>query len=133
MFSTEKRDIHSARKRMLSNIYAKSVLQASPALAQISKEVLFDRMLPRIAAVPNGVLEVYELLSAVTMDFVTAYQFGVKQGSNHTQDPEGGAVWLKNYKSRQEFIFWPQELPSVRVYVEIARCCPQHAAQYNVH
>ncbi|GAB7353766.1 hypothetical protein MBLNU459_g4156t1 [Dothideomycetes sp. NU459] len=48
------------------------------------------------------------------MDLVTAYQFGLKQGANHTQDAVVSAVWLRNYRARQHgSTFWPQELPTV--------------------
>lgn len=113
MFSMEKRDIHSARKRMISNVYAKSSLQASPALRKISETILCRRMLPRIAAAPGGVLEAYELFSAVTLDVVTSYIFGLEQGSNFTDHPEVGAKWLHDYKSRQPYLFWIQEMPNV--------------------
>ncbi|CAD0088604.1 unnamed protein product [Aureobasidium vineae] len=113
MFSMEKRDVHSARKRMISNVYAKSSLQASPALRGISETILCRRMLPRIAAAPGGVLEAYELFSAVTLDVVTAYIFGLQQGSNFTDHPEVGAKWLHDYKSRQPYLFWIQEMPNV--------------------
>lgn len=113
MFSMEKRDVHSARKRMISNVYAKSSLQASPALSEISETILCGRMLPRIAAAPEGVLEAYELFSAVTLDVVTAYIFGLEQGSNFTDHAEVGAKWLHDYKSRQPYLFWIQEMPNV--------------------
>ena len=113
MFSMEKRDIHSARKRMLSNVYAKSVLQASPAFGTISETILCRRMAPRIAAAPGGILEAYELFSATTLDFVTAYIFGLGQGSNFTDDAKAGAKWLHDYKSRQAYLFWLQEMPNI--------------------
>lgn len=107
----ERRETHTARKRMLSNIYAKSVLSASPAMAEICAELLCRRMLPRIVKAPNGVLDAYELLCALTMDGVTAYLFGLNQSSNHTQSEDLGAKWLRNYKARQDYMFFPQELP----------------------
>ncbi|KAG9908904.1 cytochrome P450, partial [Aureobasidium melanogenum] len=113
MFSMEKRDVHSARKRMISNVYAKSSLQASPVLREICDTILCHRMLRRIATAPDGVLEAYELFSAVTLDVVTAYIFGLEQGSNFTDDPEVGAKWLHDYKSRQPYLFWIQEMPNV--------------------
>lgn len=109
----EKRDVHSARKRMISNVYAKSSLHASQALRETSEIILCGRMLRRIAAAPEGVLEAYELFSAVTLDVVTAYIFGLEQGSNFTDHPEVGAKWLHDYKSRQPYLFWIQELPNV--------------------
>ncbi|KAJ9632143.1 hypothetical protein H2203_000545 [Taxawa tesnikishii (nom. ined.)] len=116
MFSTAERGPHSVRKRMLSNIYAKSTLQSSPALAQISSIILLDRMLPRIGKGQKIVLEAYELFSAVTMDFVTAYQFGLPQGSNFTQDEKHCREFLLDYKARQQYTFWPQEVPNLTAF-----------------
>lgn len=113
MFSTAERGPHSARRRQLSNVYAKSTLQTSPALARMTEVLLFHRMLPRIAAAPNKMLEAYELFSATTMDFVTGYIFGLPQASNFLQDLEGSRKWLHNYKARSGHTFWPQELPNL--------------------
>lgn len=82
-------------------------------MAEICKEVLCRRMLPRIANAPNEILDAYELFCAVTMDGVTGYQFGLSQGSNHIQSNDLGAKWLRDYKARQDYIFWPQELPNL--------------------
>lgn len=82
-------------------------------MEEITEEILCHRMLPRIADAPDGTLEAYELFSAVAMDVVTAYQFGLKQSSNHTEDHKKSAKWLRDYKARQEFLFWPQELPTL--------------------
>lgn len=117
MFSTERREPHTARKRMLSNIYAKSVLHASPAMADICEEVLCRRMLPRIAEAPGGILDGYELFCAVTMDGVTAYQFGLKQSSNHIQSGDLGAKWLRDYKARIGYTFWSQEMPNLTSFL----------------
>ncbi|KAI5206178.1 cytochrome P450 [Aureobasidium subglaciale] len=89
MFSMEKRDVHSARKRMISNVYAKSSLQPSPALP----------------AAPGSVLEVYELFSVVTLDVVTAHIVDLEQGSNFTDHPEVGAKWLRDYESHMPSVF----------------------------
>lgn len=119
MFSMENRGAHTSRKRMLSNIYAKSVLHSSPTMAEICKEVVCRRMLPCISRAPNGVLDAYELFCAVTMDGVTGYQFGLKQSSNHTGSKDMGAKWLRDYKARQDYIFFPQELPLLTKLFEI--------------
>lgn len=132
MFSTALREPHSKRKRMLSNVYAKSVLLASPALRAICQTVLCERMLPLVGEVvegdrrgdgdwgkskTKGVMEAYELFSALTMDFVTAYQFGLGQGSNFTQNLTHCRKWLENYKARQAYTFWPQEMPAFTAFM----------------
>ncbi|OSS54130.1 hypothetical protein B5807_01119 [Epicoccum nigrum] len=115
MFSTGLNKPHSARKRMLSNIYSKSVVTASPALqAQVSK-ILSQRFLPRLDAIysgaEKGVFEVSSLMSASTMDIVTSYIFGLKASSNLLDNPKELTWFLDLYKSRHGHTFWPQEYP----------------------
>lgn len=112
MFAMPEKGMHSQRKRMLSNIYAKSVLQTSVPLQQISKVLLDERLIPRLkdAAKTNEKLEMYDFVSAATMDFVTCYIFGLSNGSNFLQDSERCEKFLRDYKARQGYTFWPQEL-----------------------
>lgn len=115
-FSSLARGPHSARKRMLSNVYAKSTLQASPSLKTIAEHLMCHRLLPRLGMTEGQPVEMYELLSGAAMDFVTAYIFGLAQGSNFLQDPAHCKRWVVDYKARQEFIFWPQELPNLTAF-----------------
>ncbi|KAG8159826.1 hypothetical protein KVR01_010463 [Diaporthe batatas] len=110
IFSSLRRGEHSARKRMLSNVYAKSTVQSSAALHGIAEAVLCGRMLPRLHESGDAV-EAYELFSGVAMDAVTGYCFGLAQGSDFTRDPARCRAWVVGYKARQAYIFWPQEMP----------------------
>ncbi|KAF1969589.1 cytochrome P450 monooxygenase-like protein [Bimuria novae-zelandiae CBS 107.79] len=122
MFSTGHNKPHSARKRMLSNIYSKSVVTASPALLAQVSSIIYDRFLPRLESTfsdeDTGVLNIYALLSAVTMDIVTGYIFGLKSGSNLISNPEQLSWFLGLYNSRRSFNFWPQELPALTNFVQ---------------
>lgn len=122
MFSTGANKTHSARKRMLSNIYSKSVVTASPVLLAQSTTILYKRFLPYLAATLSdpepGVLNMYALLSATTMDIVTGYIFGLKSSSNLIDDPEKLAWYLDLYNSRRSFNFWPQEFPGLTAFLE---------------
>ena len=122
MFSTGRNKLHSARKRIISNIYSKSVVIASPALLAQVSSIVYDRFLPRLESTFSkdepGVLNIYALLSAATMDIVTGYIFGLKSSSNLIEDPEQLAWFLDLYNSRRSFNFWPQELPAFTTFVE---------------
>ncbi|KAF2642548.1 cytochrome P450 monooxygenase-like protein [Massarina eburnea CBS 473.64] len=121
MFSTGGNKAHSARKRMLSNVYSKSAVTASPALLAQTSSILYDRFLPRLASTfskDSGVLNIYALLSAATMDIVTGYIFGLKSSSNLLDDPEQLEWFLDLYNSRRSFNFWPQEYPELTAFVE---------------
>lgn len=45
------------------------------------------------------------------MDFITAYLFGLKNGSNFLQNEPYRRHWLSLYQSRKTYTFFPQELP----------------------
>jgi cytochrome P450 len=121
MFSTGLNKPHSARKRMLSNIYSKSVVTASPVLLAQVSTILYERLLPRLAAIcesADGVFEAGSLISASTMDIVTSYIFGLKASSNLLDNPEECAWFLDLYKSRHGWTFWPQEYPRLASFLK---------------
>ena len=107
---------------MLSNIYSKSVVTASPALLAQVGTIIHHRFLPRLASTftdeEPGVLNIYALLSATAMDIVTAYIFGLRSSSNLVSNPEQLLWFLGLYNSRRSFNFWPQELPALTTFVE---------------
>jgi cytochrome P450 len=121
MFSTGGNKAHSMRKRMISNIYSKSVVTASPALKAQMENILFTRFLPfldEVATRDGGVLNIYALLSASTMDIVNAYIFGLKASSNLIENKDELAWFLDLYNSRRSYTFWPQEFPIFSGFVE---------------
>lgn len=113
MFAMPEHGSHSKRKRMLSNIYAKSTLQSKPAMHAITNILLEDRFLPALRELSkeNKPVEFYTVFCAMTMDFVSAYVFGLKNSSNYVQHPRMGAKFFRDYKARQRYQFWPQDLP----------------------
>lgn len=112
MFAMEAHSPHSKRKRMLSNIYAKSTLQNSEALTKQTDILLKDRLYPRLkAAADSGEpIELYDVFSAVTMDFVSGYVFGMKNGTDHIRNVDEGVHIFHEFKARQKYTFWPQEM-----------------------
>lgn len=122
MFSTGLNKPHSLRKRMLSNIYSKSVITASPVLQAQVSEILYQRLLPRLASIysgaEKGVFEASTLISASTMDIVTSYIFGLKASSNLLGHPDQLAWFLDLYKSRHGWTFWPQEFPRLTAFLQ---------------
>jgi len=116
MFSSWHSRPHSIRKRMISHIYSKSTLQSSAALASQARTILFSRLLPIITAsikpsqIPHGI-DVHDLWNAATMDFITAYIFGLPHSTNFLQNVGYRQHWLELYQSRKKYTFFPQELP----------------------
>jgi cytochrome P450 len=121
MFSTGCNKAHSMRKRMISNVYSKSVVTASPALRAQMETILYSRFLPYLDSTMNkdgGVLNIYALLSATTMDIVNGYIFGLKASSNLIENKEQLDWFLDLYNSRRSYNFWPQEFPVFSSFVE---------------
>ncbi|OAX85099.1 hypothetical protein ACJ72_00512 [Emergomyces africanus] len=115
MFSMVGTKPHAVRKRMMSNVYSKSYLQVSPHMATISQAIIYGRLLPilqRNAQFQSSV-EVHELNNSITMDFVSAYIFGLASGTNFLEDVRAAREWFRVYQSRKPFEFLYQEVPRV--------------------
>jgi cytochrome P450 len=121
MFSIGGNKPHSIRKRMISNTYSKSVVNASPALLAQVSTIIYKRFLPYLEAAhgkDSGILNIYALLSASTMDIVNGYIFGLKASSNLIDNASDLAWFLNLYNSRRSYNFWPQEFPQFSSFVE---------------
>jgi cytochrome P450 len=134
MFSTSHSKPHSLRKRMVSNIYSKSYINTSTALAAQMSDVIYNRLFPLLSAIcdpssfpkppyqaSTGVVNVYTMLSGLTMDIVTAYLFGLNSSSRFTSDPKACQHWLDLYNSRHGFSFWTQETPGLLRWLNTLR------------
>ncbi|KAF2812407.1 cytochrome P450 monooxygenase-like protein [Mytilinidion resinicola] len=119
MFSTSPTRPHSHRKRLISSLYSKTTLATSPALAAQTSLILYTRLLPALSATQptGGTLNIYALLSAATMDIVTAYLFGLRASSTFLLDPAARDRFLGWYTSRHGFSFWGQEHPTLSAWV----------------
>ncbi|THC91717.1 hypothetical protein EYZ11_008820 [Aspergillus tanneri] len=106
---------------MLSNIYSKSFLQSSPHMRLISKTILFDRFLPILneAVSSKTPIEFLDLVQGVTMDFVSAYLFGLTNGTNLLQDPPYRQRLLQLYHSRKQYEFYHQEIPNLVSWLKV--------------
>ncbi|GMG25685.1 unnamed protein product [Aspergillus oryzae] len=115
MFTMISSKPHSVRKRMLSNIYSKSYLQSSPHMRLISESILFDRLLPIIqeAVSSDAPIEVHDLNQGLTIDFVSAYLFGLANGTNWLQDAPFRRRVLHYYQGRKPYEFYHQEVPNL--------------------
>ncbi|OCK82314.1 cytochrome P450 monooxygenase-like protein [Lepidopterella palustris CBS 459.81] len=120
MFSTNASKPHSTRKRMISNTYSKSNINSSAVLTAQTSIILYERFLPQLFKTFSAqltetasVLNIYALISAVTMDIVTGYIFGLSASSNLTSNTASCSHFLDLYNGRRSYNFWPQELPGV--------------------
>ncbi|KAI0453870.1 cytochrome P450 [Xylaria acuta] len=118
MFSSLHSRQHSIRKRMISNVYSKSYINASIAQAAQSDIILNTRLIPVLEAsvsqtqAPHGI-NVHSLFCAVAMDFISAYCFGIRHSANFIKDKPHREHWLKIYTTRKGYGFFAQELPGL--------------------
>lgn len=122
MFAMPSHAPHSKRKRMVSNIYAKSTLQSSEPLAEITKTLVHDRLIARLRAVARSdepTKDFYWIFTAVTMDIVSAYVFGLSQGTDYMREATMGEKFFADYKKRQRYQFWPQEAPGLVNFLKL--------------
>ncbi|RDW88997.1 hypothetical protein BP6252_01029 [Coleophoma cylindrospora] len=118
MFSAAHSRPHSARKRMISNVYSKSYIHNSPAFAQQSEIILYDRLLPLIKSSISEGVDVLDMFFATTMDGITAYLFGTKNASNFLQNEEYRKHWLSLYYTRKRYTYFSQELPRLTRFLK---------------
>lgn len=112
MFSSRTSKEHSLRKRMVSNVYSKSSIQSSPALAAQAETILYDRFLPVLeGSIPEGGIDIYSLFMATVMDFISAYIWGLSRSTNFIDNKAQREHWLELFKARDGFGFFPHELP----------------------
>ena len=116
MFSTGSAREHSLRKRILSHVYSKSYVQSSESANAQARVIIFDRLLPLLthsasaSQAPHGI-DVHSTFLAATMDFISAYAYGIWSSTNFLQNKAYRDHWLQLYMSRHGYPFFPQELP----------------------
>ncbi|KAL2266087.1 hypothetical protein VTJ83DRAFT_5439 [Remersonia thermophila] len=121
MFSTRGMAEHSARKRLISHVYSKPYIHASPAVAAQSSAILFDRLLPILEGSVSrpsslNVIDMYSVFMAATMDFIAGYIFGLRNGSNFLRDKAYRNHFLELYKARNDYGIYDQELPRLTAW-----------------
>lgn len=104
---------------MLSNIYSKSVVLASPTTKETTKAILFERLLPifQKSSDTKQPVNVHPLDYAYAMDSFMAYQFGLSLSPNFVQDVKGRDWYLRNFFSRRPYLFWTDQLPKLTEFL----------------
>ncbi|KAI4097956.1 MAG: hypothetical protein LQ339_006660 [Xanthoria mediterranea] len=113
-FSSLTKESHSTHRRRIAAVYTKSALSKSSQLAAVTKTILLDGLVPRIAkdALGSQPTELLGLSYSMCIDLVNAYLFGQSTGSKFLTQGEDLKPFLEHYENRYcAESFWPQELP----------------------
>ena len=88
LVSTLDHKTHSTVRRMIAPLYTKSYLQRSPDMDQLSKRIIFDRLLPTLEDYGQQKQEadVMKLFEWTGVDFITAYIWGTANSTNFLED-----------------------------------------------
>ncbi|EXJ81550.1 hypothetical protein A1O1_07614 [Capronia coronata CBS 617.96] len=113
MFSTIHHQPHSQKKRTMANVYSKTHIASSPQIAANSRTLFSTRFLPLLQTLSTTgqAVDVHDLNNAFTMDFMSAYQFGLRAGTNLTQDVATRHRVLHEYHCRRPYEFFSAEIP----------------------
>ncbi|KAI1387761.1 cytochrome P450 [Hypoxylon trugodes] len=120
MFSSLESKQHSQRKRMVSHVYSKSYLHASPALAAQADVIINERLMPQLEASASmnsaghpHAIDVHSFFCATAMDFISSYTFGLPRSADFLRRSSYRAHWLVLYATREGNGFFAQELPKL--------------------
>ena len=108
----------------MSNIYSKSYLQSSAQIAENSLILLRDRFLPFIqkCAEEGATVDVHDMNNGFTMDFMSAYQFGLPTATKFSIDPDTRRHYLHHYHCRKDYEYYSQEVPGLKALSKKLGC-----------
>ena len=98
---------HSVQKRMISSVYAKSFVQHSTDVSNLSRRIILERFLPLLRQYADDMAEVnvMDLWQRCGIDFMTAYIFGTSRSTDFLRDKEGREAYFGEWSQyRSEFV-----------------------------
>lgn len=97
---------HSVRKRMITNVYSKSYLYNSQDLQTLSSVLLHDRLLPLLQhlATNKEPVDVLEMFRAASMDFMSAYIFGITNSTDFLHDAPARQHYFQLYRTESRHL-----------------------------
>lgn len=103
------------RRRWITSIYIKSHIQSSSYVPLIIQDVLYKRFIPILqhASDTDESLDILPLNLSYSLDFVSAFIFGLPYGTNFIQDVSSRDEWLHYYlqSHNERNLYWLQEHP----------------------
>jgi len=105
------------RRKRVSAIYAKSLLQSSRHVRAVFEELILNRLTPILlqSAISNTPVDMLPLNFAYGLDFVTAFICGLSRSTNFIQQEDRRREWLERYDKSHphDYMFWLQEQPKL--------------------
>ncbi|PQE05333.1 cytochrome P450 monooxygenase protein [Rutstroemia sp. NJR-2017a BVV2] len=104
LFAIRQGKSQSERRRLYTHVYSKSTIINSIELGRILGTISHDRLLPRLrdATKKGDDIDVYSLAKEYSMDVVTAYVYGLENGTNWTGEPDKASHHLLAFQSALE-------------------------------
>ncbi|PQE06761.1 cytochrome P450 monooxygenase protein [Rutstroemia sp. NJR-2017a BBW] len=104
LFAVRQGKSQSERRRLYTHVYSKSTIINSIELGRILSTIIHDRLLPRLreATTKGDDIDVYSLTKEYSMDVVTAYVYGLGNGTNWTGKPDKASHHLLAFQSALE-------------------------------
>lgn len=95
---------HSLHKRMISGVYQKSYLQRSPDMDLMSRQIMFDRLLPLLehSAVQREDVDVVKLFEWTGVDLITAHVFGTSNSTDFIRDVQSRNYYFGEWAKMRE-------------------------------
>lgn len=107
---------HSARKRILAQMYSKSYLQASPHFHFVLRKVLYQRLITRLSTVAESqkpLVDTVALFEATSLDIGTGYVFGLAAAPSFIEDKDVYKRFADAYYGKMSDLFWRMEFPTL--------------------
>lgn len=106
---------HSARKKIMTHAFSKSNVLGSQSARIATRDVLFDRVLPKLheAALGSRPIEIIEFNYSYYLDTFVQWQFGHSLRSNLVENEKERRLYLDGFFGPAGFTFWQYYFPNL--------------------
>ncbi|KAK5697833.1 hypothetical protein LTR97_006791 [Elasticomyces elasticus] len=108
---------HTIRKKRITHVYSKSSIHSSPAMTGLVNRIVRHQFLSLVAgcAKSQQPFDTMEVLSALALDMVLGYTFGLKHGTDFMNDHGEHAKCIGRIHTGRPYpmMFWLHEFPEM--------------------
>ncbi|WPB07674.1 uncharacterized protein RHO25_012335 [Cercospora beticola] len=113
---------HTIRKKRITHVYSKSYLHSSPAVVALIDRVVRQRFLTLITACAREekAFDTMKILSALALDMVLGYTFGVGNATNFLNNSTEHSKCIERIHTGRPYpmMFWLHEFPRTVDFLE---------------